>query len=286
MRSRRTCATFARRPSPTRSEPQHQSLAHSRARASTTARSARSPTARWIPRACDGVDPDLRVRPFFAQGGTISIREFLVGAFNAEMGMRGRRSIARNRRGRRARGDAVRHGAGWRLDRIEAPPASSPAQDPDGDGVTNELPTALVDHMEFYLLNYFKPGTYRQTSTHAAGLATFNQIGCGGCHVQDLTINRDRRVADVETVYDPQRGVFNTLFATASLRLVENERRLGLPDAQVAGVAAVRRPQFLCGPEAARPRAAFPRAQLRRLDAHRVHDRAAVGRRLDAAVRA
>jgi hypothetical protein len=34
-----------------------------------------------------GVDPDLRVRPFFAQGGTISIREFLVGAFNAEMGL-------------------------------------------------------------------------------------------------------------------------------------------------------------------------------------------------------
>jgi hypothetical protein len=32
------------------------------------------------------VNPDLRVRPFFAQGGTISIREFLVGAFNAEMG--------------------------------------------------------------------------------------------------------------------------------------------------------------------------------------------------------
>src|SRR5215471_12567906 len=34
-----------------------------------------------------GVDPDLRVRPFFAQGGTISIREFLVGALHAEMGM-------------------------------------------------------------------------------------------------------------------------------------------------------------------------------------------------------
>ena len=34
-----------------------------------------------------GVDPDLRVRPFFAQGLTISIREFLVGAFNAEMGL-------------------------------------------------------------------------------------------------------------------------------------------------------------------------------------------------------
>ena len=34
-----------------------------------------------------GVDPDLRVRPFFPHGGTISIREFLVGAFNAEMGL-------------------------------------------------------------------------------------------------------------------------------------------------------------------------------------------------------
>jgi len=26
-----------------------------------------------------GVDSDLRVRPFFAHGGTISIREFVVG---------------------------------------------------------------------------------------------------------------------------------------------------------------------------------------------------------------
>ena len=38
-----------------------------------------------------GVDPDLRVRPFFHHGGTISIREFLVGAFNAEMGLESRR---------------------------------------------------------------------------------------------------------------------------------------------------------------------------------------------------
>ena len=34
-----------------------------------------------------GVDPDLRVRPFFAHGGTTSIREFVVGAFNDEMGL-------------------------------------------------------------------------------------------------------------------------------------------------------------------------------------------------------
>jgi hypothetical protein len=34
-----------------------------------------------------GVDADLRVRPFFHHGETISIREFVIGAFNAEMGM-------------------------------------------------------------------------------------------------------------------------------------------------------------------------------------------------------
>jgi hypothetical protein len=34
-----------------------------------------------------GVNDDLRVRPFFAEGSTISMREFTVGAFNAEMGI-------------------------------------------------------------------------------------------------------------------------------------------------------------------------------------------------------
>ena len=34
-----------------------------------------------------GVDPDLRVKPFFAEGGTISLREFIVGALHNEMGL-------------------------------------------------------------------------------------------------------------------------------------------------------------------------------------------------------
>src|SRR5262252_4902452 len=37
--------------------------------------------------AVEGVDQDLRVRPFFADGGTISIREFVVGALKNEMGL-------------------------------------------------------------------------------------------------------------------------------------------------------------------------------------------------------
>jgi len=34
-----------------------------------------------------GVDPDLRLKPFFAEGSTISIREFVVGALHNEMGL-------------------------------------------------------------------------------------------------------------------------------------------------------------------------------------------------------
>ena len=38
--------------------------------------------------AVEGVNtPSLRIKPFFAQGGTISMREFLIGAFKAEMGL-------------------------------------------------------------------------------------------------------------------------------------------------------------------------------------------------------
>jgi hypothetical protein len=48
------------------------------------------------------------------------------------------------------------------------------------------------------------------------GRQTFNQIGCNTCHMPDLKIDRDRRVADVETVYDADRGNFNHLFATVT----------------------------------------------------------------------
>src|SRR5262249_51804577 len=44
----------------------------------------------------------------------------------------------------------------------------------------------------------------------------FEKVGCASCHIPDLQLNRDRRVADVETVFDPANGMMNSLFATAS----------------------------------------------------------------------
>jgi di-heme oxidoreductase (putative peroxidase) len=163
-----------------------------------------------------GVNADLRVRPFFHEGGTISIREFVVGALNAEMGLEAFDP------------DLVKAAAGGKIvtpagmvldgsiDTIEAPPASRESDDPDLDGVANEIPVSLVDHLEFYLLNYFKPATYKITSNAKQGLEIFKRIQCTTCHKQTLVIERDRRVADVETAYAPNRGGYNGMFAEAT----------------------------------------------------------------------
>ncbi|MCG3131089.1 MAG: hypothetical protein FLDDKLPJ_01864 [Phycisphaerae bacterium] len=176
-----------------------------------------------------GVDPDLRVRPFFHEGKTISIREFVVGALNAEMGLEAPDPDL----AAAAAGANIVTPSGMRLtgseDRIEAPPVQNETDDPDGDGVVNEIPTALVDHFEFYLLNYFKPAIHRQSRTARSGQELFAAIGCTQCHIPDLKIDHDRRVADVETRYSPDEPGFNRLFAVAEPRFLAQDDGSGLP---------------------------------------------------------
>lgn len=180
----------------------------------------------------EGVDSDLRVRPFFLHGDTMSIREFLVGAFNAEMGLEANDPDLRNAEA--FGGQRVVTPSGMvldgRFDRIEQPPVNSSTHDGDFDGVVNEIPTSIVDFMEFYLLHYFKPGTGEVTSETTSGRSSFISLGCAACHVPDLTIDDDRRVADVETVFDPGRGnPFNRLFATASTSFTAVSDGTGFP---------------------------------------------------------
>jgi hypothetical protein len=156
-----------------------------------------------------GVDADLRVKPFFAEGSMSSLREFISTAFHNELGMNTNDP------------DLIAASAGARIvtpsgmvldgtkDKIQPPPTPNA-------GTGNEIDTALVDHMEFYLLNYFKAGHDKQTATTDRGREVFERIGCSSCHVANLMINRDRRVADLNTVYDPIRGNFNALFSTAT----------------------------------------------------------------------
>ena len=170
-----------------------------------------------------GVNPDLRVRPFFAEGRAISIREFVVGALHKEMGLEvNDPDLAAAHSGGRVVTPSGMVLDGF-LDSIDAPP------DPDPITGQYELDPAVVDHLEFYLLNYFKPGTGRQDQTTDLGQRKFNAIGCNVCHISDLQINHDRRVADVETVYDPVRGIFNNLFASAATRINVIDDGHGLP---------------------------------------------------------
>jgi hypothetical protein len=163
-----------------------------------------------------GVDRDLRVRPFFAHGELFSIRDFIVGALQNEMGLQ---AVDPDLAAAAAGAKAVSPSGmvlDGRLDSLTPPQAANAAADPDLDGVSNEVPQSIVDFLEFYLLNYFKPGHGEQTDSTRNGREMFARTGCATCHVQDLTIDRDRRVADVETVHDPARGIFNGLFATAT----------------------------------------------------------------------
>jgi hypothetical protein len=99
----------------------------------------------------EGVDADLRVRPLFAHGGTISLREFIVGAARVEMGLDALNDpdlVVASSGGRiTTPSGMVLDGA---LDRIEAPPTTSPSG-------TTEFPASVVDFLEFYLGSYHWP---------------------------------------------------------------------------------------------------------------------------------
>ncbi len=170
-----------------------------------------------------GVDPDMRVRPFFAEGSTMSIREFVVGALHNEMGLAA--SSDPDLKTASAGGKVVTP-AGMVLDgtkdKVDAPPA------PDAIN-GNEVDPAIVDHLEFYLLNYFKPAVYKQDTETEQGRRMFDKVGCSSCHMADFVINHDRRVADVETVYDPIKGNFNNLFATATAMVKVTDDGSGNP---------------------------------------------------------
>ncbi len=177
-----------------------------------------SPNGQVDTSAVVGVDSDLRINPFFHQGGTASMREFIIGAFAAEMGMQAYDPIlcAVTEPGNMMPRTSP---SGFQydptLDTFERPPICVASNDADNDGVVNEIDTAVIDHLEFYLLNYFKPGQYEVTQRVTKGAKLMNTLGCTGCHTESMTIQSDRRVADVTTEYDEARGIFNDLFATA-----------------------------------------------------------------------
>ena len=135
----------------------------------------------------EGVNGDLRVRPFFAHGDTISIREFVVGALKNEMGLKmaGDPDLTAARFGpSHTASGMVLNGL---IDQIEAPP------DEEGDVGTVEQRTALVDFLEFYLFSYFKPGTGESAVRGAARSGDY--AGDRLHHVSRARISRSIAIA-------------------------------------------------------------------------------------------
>jgi cytochrome c peroxidase len=167
----------------------------------------------------DGVNPDLRVRPFFADGREYSVRAFAVGAFNDEMGLQSPDPVlcaASDPADPRRTVSPAGMVFDPTLDAVKRPPTCDAADDADHDGVADELDPALLDYTEIYLLNYFRPAIGKTTARTSEGLGLLRAIGCTACHVPDFDIAHDRRVADADTRYDADRGIFNHLYTTVT----------------------------------------------------------------------
>lgn len=166
-----------------------------------------------------GVNPDLRIRPFRLDGRFIAIREFVIDAFNGEMGMQAvdpDTLVA-------SLGSFVTTPSGMELngkeDVFQGPPVQNPQQDGDGDGVANEIPTSIVDFEEHYLLNYFLAARGEITDAVDKGRDNFKEVGCTSCHVSNFQIDRDRRVSSTDTDFQPNPSIsnpFNRLFVNVS----------------------------------------------------------------------
>jgi len=178
-----------------------------------------------------GVNPDLRVRQIFADGELFSIREAIIATFKFELGLEASDPVMSAVLGLDCTGATCNAATGGPIaqttpsglvldpakDAFVGPPPVAEQADGDADGHYHEFPGSLVDHMEFYLLNYFTPGTYDpEGKTIKKGVEVFNRIGCGSCHIQNLKINHDRRVGNVSVSYNPTSGGFNRLFATVT----------------------------------------------------------------------
>ncbi len=125
-----------------------------------------------------GVDPDLTIRPFGWKGHQATLREMVEESLHLHQGLLTNRIQL-----------AVRDGT---LD--GAPYGTGKWDDLDGDGVSLEIDEGMLTTVVAYLAQLEVPVIRppRDPSlldAFAAGRASFDAIGCAGCHVPTLELN-------------------------------------------------------------------------------------------------
>jgi hypothetical protein len=66
-------------------------------------------------------------------------------------------------------------------------------EDPDRDGVPEELTEGDMDLIEFYQLNHPSPAEITQTAMQKRGKELLTSVGCASCHTPDWQVQHDRR---------------------------------------------------------------------------------------------
>ena len=111
----------------------------------------------------EGVDSDLIIKPLMQKGAIVSLREFVVKALNQHFGMQA----------------VERFGDG---------------EDPDADGVRDEITRGDVTALVMFMATFPAPGRVMPTHPEALAAAVhgeelFGTIGCATCHMPVLRLN-------------------------------------------------------------------------------------------------
>jgi cytochrome c peroxidase len=132
-----------------------------------------------------GVDADLIVKPFGWKGREATIRRFIEGGFRVHFGMQTSPSIAK-------------HCATPNVNTFGTGPD---CQDPDGDGVKDEIPEGLLSAEAVYMGLRETPVRLPVANQARAngGETLFNNIGCKTCHTPSLVLNSPIRVEPADT---------------------------------------------------------------------------------------
>jgi mono/diheme cytochrome c family protein len=135
-----------------------------------------------------GVDADLIVKPFGWKGREATLRRFVEGGFRVHFGLQSQPSI-------------VKHCA---TPNVNTFGTGANCQDPDGDGVTNEITegqlTAEAVYMGLRETPVRVPAATAALQTRAtSGEALFNSTGCASCHTRLMKINVPTHVEAADT---------------------------------------------------------------------------------------